>query len=270
MIKLKVRDIEVKNKIGESQSFRVYHGEDENGQGVVIKVAANYDDNDKLAAEAGLVVSMQSFADKITGFETELNGGKKLSRYDLLFAKLETTFIEQSQGDRRINVFSVPETSIDKLTPLVKLSHETQIDARSSVWILGRLLKFYSMFELMTIDLDNKVPSYPSFSPSNFFIGPERHRLICYNFPNVEVDAIATDHIKAIASFILDWVVIEKDESEEQYLRFLKDLSANGRKKFKDAHMELYANVSGWWGFEYHPFTYRDRNTSIWKTIKED
>ena len=268
---MKVGDIEVKQKIGESQSFRVYYGKDKDGHDVILKVAANYDDNDKLATEAGLLVSMQSFATKITGYETEMNGGKNLSRYDLLFAKLEKTFIEKSQGDRRISVFSMPETSIDKLTPLIKLSHDTKIDARSSVWILGRLLKLYSMFELMAIDLDNKVPCYPSFSPSNFLIEPEKHHLICYNFQNITEDAVATNYIKAIASFILDWFVIGDDEHDKYYHAFLKDLSVKGRRKFKDAHMELYAKVAAWWEHSYHPFTYCDRNatTTIWKTIKE-
>ncbi|MBO7664635.1 hypothetical protein J6S46_02135 [Candidatus Saccharibacteria bacterium] len=83
-------------------------------------------------------------------------------------------------------------------------------------------------------------------------------------------DVVATDFVKATSKFILNWVVVGDDPAEQEYLELLKDFSEYGRCSFEEAHGDLYRLVERLWGIQYHPFTYRDRGTIIWKTIKED
>ncbi len=262
---MKIRDIEVGKKIGESAKFRIYLGNTESDYQVLLKVAKTFEDNDALVSESGQFNLLRCFAEQVATYEKYAR--KKSSHYDWLFARLRASFIEPTQGDRRINVYEVPEISFDKLMPLTKLCAGTEIDARTSVWILGRLFKFYSFFELIAFEL-NSVAQYPIFNPDNFVIGVERHRLVYYNHSGSIPDVVAYDFVKAISKYILDWAVISKDSEEQEYLELLKDFSENGRKSFEQAHAELYDLAYKLWEIGYHPFTYRDRDTLVWKTIK--
>lgn len=264
---MKVRNIEVGDRIGEASRFRIYLGTMDDERQVVLKVAKTFEDGDALAEEATKFNILRVFATEVAKLEARQGGS---AHYDWLFANLVSSFMEPTQGDRRINVFTMPDTDLAKLIPLTKLAAETEVDARTSVWILGRLLKFYGFFELMAAGGDNPIARYPVFSPDDYFIGPERHRLIYYNFSGDMADVIANDFVKAIAQFILNWVVVTEDSLEQEYFDLLKDFAKLGRGSFEEAHENLYTLVKKLWGIQYHPFTYRDRDTIVLKTIKED
>ena len=253
------------SRIGESSKFRIYLGTMDDEQPVILKVAKTFEDGDILAEEAGKFNILRSFEEQVAKFEADQGGSN--SHYDWLFANLLSSFMEPTQGDRRINVFATPDIDLSKLIPLTKLHAEVEIDTRTSIWILGRFLKFYSFFELLATDI---VIRYPIFSPDDYLIGPGKHRLIYYNFSGDIEDVVAYDFVKAVSRFILNWVVVGDDPAEQAYLKLLKDFSESGRDTFEKAHGDLYRLVEGLWGIKYHPFIYRDRSTIAWKTIKED
>lgn len=265
---VKIRDIDVGNLIGEAEKFKIYLGKTEDDQEVIVKVAKTFEDGDILAKEAGKFKLLDSFEAHIKRLEEDK--GLSTSHYDWLFGRLHSSFTESTQGDRRINVFKIPDIELSKLIPLSKLSAESEIDCRTSVWILGRLLKFYAFHELLGEWEYRSIPRYPVFSPDDYLIGPDSHRLIYYNFSEDIQDVIATAFVKSIANFMIKWVVIEDDSPETDYMDLLKDFSENGRQTFEKAHKDLYSLVKELWGVRYHPFTYRERNSLIWKTIKED
>lgn len=264
---MKVRDIEVGSRIGESSRFRIYLGKRDDEQSVIFKIAKTFEDGDVLANEASKFNAFRAFAEQIAQFEKAQN--KKLSHYDWLFANLESSFLESTQGYRRVNVFTTPDTDVSKLTPLTKLRDEVEIDVRTSVWILGRFFKIYAFFELMKIGSDAILTRYPLFSPDDYLIGPERHRLIYYNYSGEFPDVVATDSVKEVVNFMLEWIVVEDDATALNYYRLLKDFAKYGRGTFEDAHRELYDYVRSHWGIKYHPFTYRERGTVVWKPFKE-
>lgn len=268
MIRLRVRNIEVGDRIGEAPKFRIYLGTLDGTRPVILKVAKTFEDGDVLAEEAGKFNILRTFEEQVAKFEADHNGGN--SHYDWLFANLLSSFMEPTQGDRRINVFTTPDVNLSKLIPLTKLHAEVEIDTRTSIWILGRFFKFYGFFELLAASEDTPIARYPLFSPDDYLIGPERHRLIYYNFSGDMADVVATDFIKVISKFVLNWVAIEDNPAEQQYLKLLQDFSEHGRCSFKEVHEDLYRLIEELWGIQYHPFTYRDRGTIIWKTIKED
>lgn len=264
----KVRGIEVGNRIGEASKFRIYLGTTAENQQVIVKVAKTFEDGDILAEEAGKFNIIRAFNSDIAALEEQ--EGRQNSHYDWLFANLLSSFMEASQGDRRINIFTIPDTELSKLVPLKKLSTDTEIDSRSSVWILGRFLKMYSFFELLAASGDNPVKSYPLFSPSDYLIGPEHHRLVYYNFSGDMADVVAFDFVKAVAKFILEWAALDSNSEDQEYLKLLEDFAKDGRSSFEEAHADLYNLVERLWGRKYHPFTYRERGTLIWKNMKED
>lgn len=265
---LRVKNIEIGNRIGEASKFRIYFGKTDDGKQVILKVGKTFEDGDILAEEAGIFNILKIFESQVALLQKEQ--GHPNSHYDWLFANLSSSFMEPTQGDRRINIFTIPDIDLSKLIPLTKLYSEIEIDARTSIWILGRFLKFYSFFELLTASEDDSVARYPLFSPDDYLIGPEKHRLIYYNFSGDMADVVAFDFVKAVTKFILGWTIIGDNPAEQRYFDLLKDFSEYGRNSFEEAHGDLYRLVEELWGIQYHQFTYRDRNTIIWKTIKEN
>lgn len=267
MISLKVRNYEVGDLIGETSKLRIYLGRNDE-KNVVIKVAKTFEDGDFLAEEASWFSILRAFIAQVAAMQEEL--GQTDAHYDWLFANLTSSFLEPTQQGRRINILETVDVDFNKLIPLSKLRNQIEIDARSSVWILGRFLKIHSFYELLAASGDNPIAQYANFSPGDYLIGPERHRLIYYNHSGATADVIANTYVMAIAKFMLEWMVVENDLAEQKYYQLLSDFAANGRATCKEAHTELYQLVKKLWGIQYHPFTYRARDDSRWKTIEEN
>lgn len=263
---MKIRNYEVDALIGESTKFRIYLGSNDD-QKVIIKVAKTFEDGDSLAEEANWFNLTRAFIAQVTEMQQNLSGSN--AHYDWLFANLISSFLEPTQQDRRINVFEIIDTDLDQLIPLPKLRAQTIIDARTSVWILGRFLKIYSFYELLASADKNPIVNYVSFSPTDFLIGPEKHRLIYFNHSGAVADVVANSYVQAVSTFISEWTVVGSSPEERKYSQLLESFSANGRTTCKEAHAELYQLVSELWGIRYHPFTYRSQQTNYWKTIED-
>ena len=231
MIRLKVRDIEVGACIGDAPKFRIYHGTKEDGQSVILKVAKTFEDGRALTEEAAKFTILQSFEYSVAMLEERQGSGN--SHYDWLFAKLYLSFMEPSQGNRRINVYTMPEISLDELVPLTKLCNTVEIDARTSVWILGRLFKFYGFFELLATDDGDSFVRYPVFSPDDYLIGPEKHRLIYYNFSDEMPAVMANDFVRAITRFMVEWTEFGDNSLALEYFHFLEEFLVCGCVSFE-------------------------------------
>ena len=266
---MKVRDVRIDNRIGESAKVHIYLGTAEEDSRVIVKVSKTFEDGNILAKEAIRFGLMHTFYQKAVVPALEAPGVKN-PHFDWLFARLLSSFMDPFQEDRRVNILTVPDTSVAKLTPLAKLRDKTEIDTRTSVWILGRLFKFYGFFEIMAIADNSSAARYPLFSPGDYLLGPERHRLIYYNYSGDMTAVIANDFVKKVTGYIKDWTVGDDNDADKRYLELIKDLSENGRESFEHAHGELYRLANELWGIKYHPFTYRDCETYTWKTIKEE
>ncbi len=263
---MKIRGYEVGSLIGESAKFRIYLGNN-NDQKAIIKVAKTFEDGDVLAEEAGWFNLIRAFISQVKKMQEDLS--KPDTHYDWLFANLVSSFLEPTQQDRRINIFEVVDTGLEQLIPLPKLRSQTIIDARTSVWILGRFLKIYSFYELLASADDNPIIGYANFSPADFLIGPEKHRLIYFNHSGVTNDVVANNYVQAVTSFILQWVAVDDGSNEQEYLGLLRSFATDGRVTCSEAHAELYQLISKLWGIQYHPFTYRNQESNCWETIEK-
>ena len=196
MISLKVRKLWSGQSHWWGPKFRIYLGHDD-GKNVVIKVAKTFEDGDLLYRRSQLVQRFTSI--HCSGSS---NAGRiRSNRRSLWLAvcKFNLFFLEPTQQDRRINVLEVIDVDFNKLIPLSKLRSQTEIDARSSVWILGRFLKIYNFYELLAASGDNPIVQYANFSPGDYLVGPERHRLIYYNHSGATADVIANTYVMTIA-----------------------------------------------------------------------
>lgn len=263
----KIRNFEVGNLIGKASKFKIYLGTMDDTVPVIMKIANTFEDNNELSVDAGEFNAINSHTLQILEDECSIFGEDK-SHYDWTFGNLVSSFTEPTMDDRRINVYSFPDINLDKLVPLPKLCARTFIDAKTSVWILGRFFKIYNFFESMPNRSENVV-RYPRFNAGNFLISPEKHRLIFYNFTGDTADITAKCFVQAVAKFILAWTKFEEDPIEEDYCDLLHGFESRGRDTFNEAHTDLYAFVDKYWGRAYHPFTYRDTGemSYAWKTL---
>ena len=262
---MNVRGYEVGKMFGESTKQRLYLGSSES-QPVVIKVAKTTADNQFLAEDAKWFSRLRTLNQEIVSMQAQQQ--RTSAHYELLFAQLVSSFMEPTQGNRQINVYAYPETSLECLVPLPKLQQTTRIDARTTVWILGRLFKLYGMYELMAASTSRLTPEYALFYPSDYLIDPLKHRLIVYNYSGQYRGGSAAGLIAQIAQYLLQWSAMEDGETELQYYALLKDFSQFGRQTFNLAHQELYQLVGNLWGYHYYPFTYRDTHSDMWQTYQ--
>lgn len=265
---MKIRSYEVGSLIGETDTYRLYTGESPDGE-VLIKVAKTFEDIDYLSEESRFFRNLSVMSDDVERVRKQ-NGGDAL-HYDWLFAKLIESWCEASQGSRMINVYQMPEVKLDELIPLSKLMKQTYVDVRTSVWVLGKIFKLYSFFELISDEMDIPFVQYTEFSTANYLVEPEHHRLILMNHEK-EVRNLGGETyrlVRKITSEIIPWIVPGNGEEDEEYMNLLRDFSDDGRYNFEVAHKDLYTLVRKLWGIEYYPFTYKIERAGIWRTITE-
>ena len=263
-----IEDILVDMKIADAKKFQIYTGR-EKDKPVIIKVAKTFEDGIMLQQEAAKLTQISAFAKHVDNLQDETCG--ESARYGSLIAHLEHSFLD-TELDRRTNIISFSDADLNKLTPLAKLYNLTDIDTRTSVWVLGKIFKFYSLFELMAVENNTHIKQYPLFTLNDYLVGPERHNVVYYNYSGYSEDCIATNFVKAIARTIRKWIVnkLEDDDKGIKYLELVDDFASNGRITFELAHSDLYNLVESLWGIEYHPFTYRNKGAIIFKTALEE
>lgn len=263
-----VRGVEVDKLIGESSKFRVYIGHMNDGKQAILKVAKTFEDGKVLVEDARVLNELKNFELHLR--ETMQAPCADAANYDLLFAKLMSSSMEESQQDRRINIMTIPETDLDSITPMSKLTAQTEVDVRSSIWVLGRLLKFYGLFEIMRVANNDDACKYPKFSENDYLIGPRHHRVVYYNYSGEIYDVYAKEIVSKITQSILGWTVFDGSQESLRYQSLLASFANDGRQTAAEAHKELYDLVRELWGIGYWPFTYRQRGTTMWKNIEEE
>lgn len=260
-------DYEVGKLIGESSRQQIYAAK-KDGKDFLVKISRTFDDGVWLADELQCLRRLNVMADQIERLRRTSGDTSANPHYDWLVARLADSYVDFSQDDRRVNILEMVDASLDDLMPLAKLSSKFEIDTRTSVWILGRFLKLYCLHELIAEGGDCPVIQYHEFSPDDYLVDPQHHRLIYYNYSGVATDLTANRCVRAIAKYMLEWTATEDVKEDEDYVRFLKELAAIGGSAFEDTHRILYGLVDVWWGRKYHPFTYRNKGTKIWKKLE--
>ncbi len=194
--------------------------------------------------------------------------------YNLLFAKtvLSRTSVEDGC---RVNIYTLTDMDYEDLSLLSELATNVFINARTCVWIIGRLFKLYSFYELAAreneefSDTNRYIIDFPAFNPQEYFVSTKHHRLVYYHFGESKRFTVANEYVKDITNFMLNWTDFSNDDYDQGYKKLLQDFAENGRESFFEAHTELYDYVKETWGKGYYPFTYRGENMSYWVSITE-
>lgn len=286
---MRVENYEVGRQFAETTNERLYLGTDVNdGKEVIIKIAKASHDNQKLMENTNLLEkywAAVTAVDATAGLSDEFRAAFKRGRCDLLAAYPLASSYELTQRDKRISIVAIqsvrmisivtlPDVKLSEVMPLSNIGNDYLIDARTAVWILGRILKFYQVFELigaMEISAHAESPAlcrYPLFSMGNFLIAPRRHRVIFYHAGKgtVAISGTTKDTLENIASSFLECT----QNMPTEMVNLLVSLSCGRVSSFTEAHEKLYEVADKIWPpREFYPFTYQDKNGGEWKTIGE-
>lgn len=204
-------------------------------------------------------------------------GNVYLIHYDWLFPVLEDSFLTgPEQGGRQMNLLSIRDAQVDDFVPLAKMFSDYRVDARTSAWMLGRMLKLQTFVEQCGASFCAH-RDYIIFEPKN-------HRLVYLNW----LDATRNpdnceDNVASLKESVNCFMCWTNWYSEEEGLEYDSDRFKNEAKLLKtysflaeyeidamEAHYMLYKTLDSIWERNYYPFTYIKASEKIWHSLEPD
>lgn len=260
---------QVLKKIGVSEDFTVYQCSLEDGRSALLKIASAIEYNSVLDREAFLLDFLRERAESVEKefVESGLAKDTKLNNH-FCFPEMVESFIAADQGNRRVNILGFFDIA-EKLSDLVPLTHlrsrdKVLIDARTSVWILGKLLKFFVFTHNQGVAINN-------LSGGNILINRDHHFVAIFDWTEAEIfpadkisHEISSAEIKQVAEEVIhalggisedDYTPREKEQPQVKYELFLARLLSGKHSYAIRAHQEFYKLVDQLWPREFYPFT---------------
>lgn len=250
----------------ESELFRFYevHCKKYKDKPMLLKIPKNKADNYFLEKEELLLTNMESQALLLDESQKE----EKLSLgYQICFPKVIDSFIASTEQDRFVLILSL-ENFVDTLKDFFCvqkiLDQKYRIDPKTSVWILGKTLKFMHFVHSQNIIISD-------LSIKNLFIDKKNHLIHILDWANSSMlpalnkkDVIL--EIKKLASIVVlllggntsTGVIPDHEHLEENgilYRELLINLLKKNTFDASSAHKYFYENVEKIWKKEYYPFT---------------
>jgi hypothetical protein len=258
----------VGKKVADAGVYRLYLcAKTDGGPQCLLAIAAEPAENGKLDRAAYLLSELKSASD---GLEAEYarvqkKESKKLLNYDLGFPELVDSFVSEEQGGRRINILAFRHVDdVNSMIPIANITAKDRrrIDLRTSVWIMGKVLK------LLVFAHDQGI-AVGRVNGTNILIEPEQHYVVLFDwseaktYPDGLSSAVSREEIAGAANAVitllggdLERALREGDgEAVREYVRFLTRLASGGQRNAQTAHTEFYDLVDRLWKRAFHPFT---------------
>lgn len=254
--------------LSETDWFRLYLAKSLDGaQSYLLRVPTEAYYNGEINLEAFALTHLATCSENIEAeFSKQKKNPNARVHYDWLFPKLAMTFLTgEDQGERQVNLLSIVDGKVEDFVPMAKLMTKYKVDAKTGAWILGRLYKLQSFLE------ENGGPY--NFNVDGVILEPRFHRMVYLGAVRsgewCDWDVSARNATAAIN----DWVEFNGTEHEEEFRELLSwfyDKENDHKWTGTEAHRILYDNLEKWWGHKYHPFTYMERESGTWQTIKDE
>lgn len=260
---------ELVRHLAKNQRLNYHICADSAGVWKILAVAAALEQNSMLDRIEYILRRLEEISGKYEAdYEEKFHDGRKL-HYNWLIPKVEEVLTPSQTNGRHVDVLSFPDLDLEKTVVLTSILRENQrVDLRTSVWMMGRMLKLSGFLFENGIEV--------SFSLDRFLLEPEKHRLILLDWTDAKIgeeisEAKVCYHLKVMAEGILTLLGAEQkdgvwkyeyelQENEERYIRCLNRIY-NGKFSMNafDAHEKFYDIVDDIWGIKYHPFTAHEK-----------
>jgi hypothetical protein len=262
------RQYDIGDQVAETAFYRLYLCREEGSdRGLLLQVATGVEHNGKLDRSAYLLgVLLQHAEDLEKEYAGVKTDPKDMLNYQFAFPELADSFIASEQGGRRINILGFRNVEdARQMVPLYNIVHRDRrrVDLRTSVWILGKLLKILVFVHDAGITVDD-------LTLGNVLIEPDKHYVLVFNWADAEKHpdgvsgASAREEIQRAARCVIEVLggdadLTIPDDGTEQYARYVAHLVAlarDGERSADSAHRAFYALVDRLsWPRGKYPFT---------------
>lgn len=259
---------EVDKKVADTERYRLYLCSSNGSAGAnLLQVASSIEHNGVLDRTVYMLSRLLQEAEDLEAAYAKIkHNPKHMLNYQCMFPEIVDTFVSEDQGNRRVNILRFRGVEdVRSMAPLHNLVHKDQmaVDLKTSVWILGRLLKALVFLH------DSKV-AVSDLSLGNILIEPEKHSVVIFNWaeaqlmPNGVPSSIVREEIKTAACIAISVLGgslesgIPDDGSAEfeAYRNHIFQLAQVGDNNATTAHQEFYSLVDSLWPRGFHPFTF--------------
>lgn len=261
------RRYDVGELVAKMAKFRLYlctvQGEDCQR---LLQVATAVEQNGALDRTAYLLGELAEWAQDIeTAYAAVKTNPEEMLNYQLCFPELIDSFELTEQGGRRANVLGfrdVPDTR--QMVPLSNIVRKDRhrVDLKTSVWIMGRLLKVLAFVHNHGVTVNN-------VASRNILIEPDKHFVVIFDWSEAsrqpeelliqsvreDIMSAARAVVEVLGGSVETGIPNDGTEAFEPYAQHLIALAVDGERDADTAHHEFYELVDSLWPRAYHPFT---------------
>lgn len=256
------------NQVAESVDYRIYVcRQDGAGRECLLQIAAASSQNGGLDRAAYLLKTLEVRATELEAeYAAIRTDPKSVLNYQLGFPEVVDTFVCREQGNRRVNVLAF--RSVEKVGQMVPLRNITardklRVDLRSSVWIMGKLLK-------LLVFTHGENIAIRQLGGRNILIEPDQHYVVLFDWAGAESypeeipEAIRRQEIAQAAKSVITVLggdlatgtfPDDGDPGFAKYTKFLLQLAAGHYRNAQKAHAKFYELADSLWPREFYPFT---------------
>lgn len=264
-----VQTYDVGKLLAENPNFKLYACDLGPGQAGLVKIATTAAADGVLDREAYLLRMLAEYAQALEEEYAKVKTDEKVMlNYQFYFPRLIKSFISDDNEARRVNILSFSSIATE-MTDLAVLSmirerDYERVDPKTSVWILGKLLKLLSFLHLQGI-------SGVALDTNNILINRDRHIVALFDWTNVSLSSpgtlaadVTSSEIARVARSVISILggnektfSIPDDEqlTDTRYAECLKNLASGAESDANKAHQEFYDLVCDLWPRAYHPYT---------------
>ena len=254
----------IEDRLSVSDQFELYHVREPSGhKDYLLRVPVGRNGSSKMSFEADKLSFMAVASERLekTYQDYRHDPGVHI-HYDWLFPELVDTFISgPEQGNRQMNLLTIRDAAISDFVPMSDLQIRYNIDAKTCAWILGRFFKLQAFLE--------HVGGIFIFRADQVILEPKAHRMVHLDWSYSD-EVYHWDSVNRAAFSMSYWLRLNGTPYEENFRDLLAYFNDSIEMRGEEAYKLLYKNIDEWWGRDYHPFTYFDKERQIWHTLDDD
>jgi hypothetical protein len=258
---------DIGRQVADAGAYRLYLSTNgESDRQYLLQIADKPDHNGRLDRAAYVLSELKRRSDEVEEeyARVKTDENDRLN-YALGFPELVDTFPCEQQGGRRINIFGFRGVQdVGTMIPLVNIgNHRVRPDLRTSVWIMGKLLK------LLTFTQSEGISVGP-LTGSNILIEKDAHYALIFDWSKASIHhegvplETRREEIAQAAQSVITLLggdrstgTFPDDEGGRfhPYVDYLFRLACGGESKAERAHAKFYELADSLWKPEYYAFT---------------
>jgi hypothetical protein len=259
---------QVGKPVAENDKYHLYLcTQKETGRQCLLQIVTATEHNGDLDRAAYILRELKRHADELEEEYAKVKTDQKdLLNYDLGFPELVDSFVCQEQGGRRVNILAFKNVeNVGRMVPLSNITTKDQlcVDLRTSVWIMGKLLK------LLVLAHSERI-SAGLVTSENILIEPDQHYVLIFDWSKARTypDAVPLEtrcsEISQAAKAIITVLggdsetgvfPDDSDEIFDRYTDHLLRLALGSESNAERAHAKFYELTDALWKREFYPFT---------------